>query len=120
LQAKHSLNHFAMSRARSDTDVFHAIADGTRRRLLEALTEGEQPVGSLAERFDVSLPAISQQLKVLREVGLVGVREAGRQRICFLQPEGLQEVAEWVGRYEEFWRARLLALDRHVRKRKED
>jgi DNA-binding transcriptional ArsR family regulator len=109
-----------MSRVRSDTDVFHAIADGTRRGLLDALAEGEQPVGALAERFDVSLPAISQHLKVLREVGLVGVREAGRQRICHLQAERLQEVASWVGRYEEFWRARLLALDRHIRKRKED
>jgi hypothetical protein len=51
--------------------------------------------------------------------GVVGGRAPGRQRICFLQPEGLKEVADWVGRYEEFWRARLLALDRHVRKRKE-
>jgi DNA-binding transcriptional ArsR family regulator len=110
-----------MSRARSNADVFHAIADGTRRALIDALAEGEQPVGALAERFDISLPAISQQLKVLREVGLVSVREAGRQRFCSLEGEKLGEIASWVGKYEEFWRGRLLALDRHLRgKRKED
>jgi len=107
-----------MSRARSNVDVFHAIADGTRRALLDALAEGEQPVGALAERFQISLPAISQQLKVLREVGLVTVREVGRQRLCSMDGEKLGQVAEWVGKYEEFWRSRLLALDRHLRSKR--
>lgn len=109
-----------MARARSGTDVFHVIADGTRRALIEALAEGEQSVGTLAERFDISLPAISQQLKLLREAGLVQVRAVGRQRLCRLQAEPLAAVADWVGRYQEYWRSRRLALDRHLEHTRDD
>ena len=103
-----------MSRHAATTDVFSAIADPTRRSLVDALASGEQPVGKLASRFRVTLPAISQHLRLLREAGLVSVRAAGRQRFYRLAPAPLQEVSEWVQPFERFWRAKLDALGQHL------
>jgi len=99
-----------MSRRRVTTDVFTAIADPTRRGLLDQLSRGEQTVLGLARPFAVTLSAVSQHLKLLRAVGLVSVRRAGRERYYRLNPRPLHEVADWVGRYEHFWRGRLGAL----------
>lgn len=82
--------------------TFAALADPTRREILERLAGGEATVNELAEPFDLSLPAISKHLKVLRRAGLV---EQGRQaqwRPCRLRPQPLREVALWMGRYREF------------------
>ena len=91
-------------------DPFYAIADGTRRRLLELLGEGEAPVSELAENFDMTLPAVSQHLRVLREAGLVTHRASGRQRLYRASPEPLRAVHDWTARYERFWRRRLEKL----------
>jgi DNA-binding transcriptional ArsR family regulator len=99
-----------VSRRSAPSDVFQAIADPTRRRILELLSGGEQPVGELARQFHVTLSAISQQMRVLREAGLVTVRPAGRERIYRLSPEALKEVADWVSHYERFWQEKLAAL----------
>jgi DNA-binding transcriptional ArsR family regulator len=99
-----------MSRTVATADTFQAIADPTRRRLLNRLAEGEQPVSSLAARFDVTLSAISQHLRILREAGLVTEQRVGRQRIYRLNAARLQEVAEWVAHYERFWSEKLDAL----------
>lgn len=99
-----------MSRRTATTDVFHAIADPTRRRLLDLLNEGEKPVHALAAPFRMSLPALSQHLRVLRGVGLVTQRKLGRERVYRLDPAPLHSVAEWMLRYERFWRERLTAL----------
>ncbi len=102
--------------ARPETaDVFRAIADPTRRGLLSLLVAGETPVGRLATSFDMSLPAISQHLRVLREVGLVAEHRVGRERRYRLQPASLKEVATWVTQFEQFWNLKLDALDRHLR-----
>ena len=93
-------------------DVFHAIADPTRRALLDRLREGEQPVAALAAPFSVSRPAISQHLRVLRRAGLVSERRAGRQRRYRLEAGALREVSDWLRAYEGFWRERLAALGR--------
>ncbi|MBE7385967.1 MAG: helix-turn-helix transcriptional regulator [Leptolyngbya sp. SIO1E4] len=99
-----------MGRLPANTDVFAAIADPTRRSLLDRLREGEQPVKELAAPFDMSMPAISQHLSVLCEVGLVIQRRVGRQRFYRLNPEPLKQVADWVAYYERFWQDKLASL----------
>src|SRR5437763_11062261 len=103
-----------MSRRQATTDVFTAIADATRRGLLDRLGQGEQTVLSLARPFAMTLSAVSQHLKLLRAVGLVSVRKAGRERVYRLNPRPLHDVADWVGRYERFWRGKLDALGNHL------
>jgi DNA-binding transcriptional ArsR family regulator len=98
-------------------DVFRALADPTRRALLDRLRDEEQPVLALASDFAMSLPAVSQHLKVLRAAGLVAERREGRQRVYRLQAEALREVAEWLAHYERFWNSRLQRLGRHLREK---
>ena len=96
--------------APSDADVFHAIADPTRRRLLDSLERSERTVNDLAAPFRMSRPAISQHLAILRNAGLVEARRDGRQRhyrICAVQ---LRQVHDWVSHYERFWSDKLRAL----------
>ena len=99
-----------MARQPAHIDVFAAIADPTRRSLLDQLRQGEQPVKQLAAPFAMSLPAISQHLHVLCQVGLVTQRKVGRQRFYRLNPEPLKQVADWVAYYEDFWTNRLADL----------
>jgi DNA-binding transcriptional ArsR family regulator len=91
---------------------FAAIADPTRRAILDILLdEGGQRAGDLARRFpQVSRPAVSKHLRALREARLVRVQKDGRERYYWLEARHLAQVAEWVGRYEEYWRGRLAAL----------
>jgi DNA-binding transcriptional ArsR family regulator len=103
-----------MSRPLASADVFVAIADPTRRSLLDRLRTGEQPVKQLAEPFAMSLPAISQHLQVLCEAGLVSMRKSGRQRLYRLNPEALKQVSDWVSHYEEFWQDKLVALGNYL------
>lgn len=98
----------------ADSDVFQAIADPTRRRILEALLQDERPVSDLAGRFSVTLSAISQHMRVLREAGLVTVRRAGRERLYSLNADPLRSVSDWVGQYDEFWQAKLATLGEHL------
>lgn len=102
------------SRSAGPSDVYHAIADPTRRRLVERLRAGERSVSELAAPFAVSRPAISQHLRVLREAGLVSERRVGRERRYRLHPGPLREVSEWVRQYEGFWTERLDALEREL------
>jgi len=84
-----------------------AIADPIRRRVLELVRDGEVPAGELAEQFDVSRPAVSRHLRVLREAGLVQERRDGRLRLYRASPEPLAELRDWLDRY---WDDRLRAL----------
>ena len=103
-----------MSRHDAATDVFTAIADPTRRTILRQLGSGELPVMALAEQFDVSLSAISQHIRILREAGLVTVRKAGRERVYRLNPAALKPVADWIAFYEPFWNDKLAALETYL------
>jgi DNA-binding transcriptional ArsR family regulator len=103
-----------MSRPAASADVFVAIADPTRRALLDLLRTGEQPVKQLAEPFAMSLPAISQHLQVLCEAGLVEMRKAGRQRLYRLNPEPLKQISDWIADYEQFWQEKLDALGNYL------
>lgn len=96
-------------------DVFQAIADPTRREILRLLAlGGEQPVAQIAQRFAVTLPAVSQHLRVLRAARLVQVRQSGRERLYRLNADPLREVAVWTRTYEAFWDDKLAALGRHL------
>ncbi len=103
-----------MSRAEASSDVFHAVADPTRRALLDRLRSGSAPVRELATGFRMSRPAVSKHLRVLREARLVRERREGRQRIYQLDPAPLLEVAQWVQTYRTFWEANLMRLKSHL------
>ena len=92
----------AMARAATTSDAFNAIAEPQRRDILALLRAGEWPVTDLAQELGMSQPRASKHLRVLREVGLVRVRGAGKQRIYGLDARGLRPVHEWVGRFERF------------------
>lgn len=91
-----------------------AIADPTRRRIVELLAERDRTSGELVKEFDVSAPAISQHLNVLREAGLVTTRAEGQTRIQMLNPKGLDELDVWLHRTRQFWSQRLDALEREL------
>jgi DNA-binding transcriptional ArsR family regulator len=96
------------------TDVFLAIAHPARRAMLDRLRDGELPVGELAAPFAMSLPAVSQQLRVLRRAGLVRERRQGRQRFYRLDPEPLRGVRDWMRAYERFWSRKLRDLGSYL------
>ncbi len=96
------------------SDVFHAIGDPTRRRLLDRLARGEAHVNALAQPFRMTRPAVSQHLRILLEAGLVDVRRHGRQRHYRLRAARLREVFDWVQHYEKFWKDKLRALREYL------
>ena len=92
-----------------------AIADPTRRRIVELLAVREHTAGELVDKFDMSAPAISQHLKVLHEAGLVTVRVEGQSRIQSLNPDGFDDLEAWLEKTRSVWSHRLDALERELR-----
>jgi DNA-binding transcriptional ArsR family regulator len=96
-------------------DVFSAIAEPTRREMLAILAQGERSAGELVEAFpQLTQPAVSRHLRVLREARLVGVRPQAQQRIYALRPERLRELDQWISRYRPFWSDSLDSLEDHL------
>src|SRR5262245_49212503 len=91
--------------------VLNALADPTRQRIVEMLAEQELSAGAIVDRFDMSPPAISQHLKVLRDANLVRVRVDAQRRIYALDPEGFEELEQWITRIRRYWRTSLDALE---------
>jgi DNA-binding transcriptional ArsR family regulator len=108
-----------MSRVRASVDVFHAVADPTRRAILDRLRGGGVAVGELAAGFDMTRPAVSKHLRVLRDASLVREERDGRQRVYSITPGPLRDVSEWVESYRSFWAANLMSLKRHLEGGKE-
>jgi DNA-binding transcriptional ArsR family regulator len=100
-----------MARAATTTDAFNAVAEPRRRQILDALAGGELRVNDLVAVVGVSQPQVSKHLKVLREVGLVEVREEGRERIYRAMGRSLKPIHDWVKNYEDMWSERFDALD---------
>jgi DNA-binding transcriptional ArsR family regulator len=94
--------------------AFAALADPTRRRIVEMLAVRELRAGDIAQRFDMTAPAVSQHLRLLREAGIVAVRRDAQRRIYTLDPNGLEELDAWLGRFRRFWSGRLDALEREL------
>ncbi len=103
-----------MSRTAADASVFHAIADPTRRAVLDLLREGAAAVSALLGSLDVSQSALSQHLSVLRRAGLVRAEKRGRQRLYSVRAEPLREVADWIAHYDRFWSEKLDNLGRYL------
>ena len=92
------------------TDVFSALASPVRREILSVLRAGPQPVHVLASRFDMRRPSVSEHLRVLRDAGLVSEQRDGRLRYYSLEAGPLEQVSDWLGPYERFWRGKLRDL----------
>src|SRR5262249_6833430 len=103
-----------MHRARASADVFRAIADPTRRAILDRLRAGPANAGALAADFRSSRPAISKHLRVLRQARLVADRRLGRERVYSVNPVPLQSVAGWLEGYRAFWQSSLAQLKRNL------
>ena len=104
----------ATKRGPTTAAVFRAIADPTRRAILDLLLAGERTVGEIAGQFAVSRPAVSKHLRLLRGARLVRVRREGRHRLCALDPEPLRAVDAWLDRYRREWQSRLARLKRYA------
>jgi DNA-binding transcriptional ArsR family regulator len=94
--------------------TFELVAEPTRRRILDLLRDGERSVGELVERLTLSQPGVSKHLRVLREAGLVGVRQDAQRRLYGLRAEPLAEIDAWLAPYRRFWAGRLDELERHL------
>ena len=100
-------------------DIFHALADSTRRAILARLATGEALVTEIAEPFDMSLPAISKHLGVLEKAGLLQRHKDGRIRRCVLNAEPLETAAEWIHFYSNFWDAQFHSLSSFLDEKKQ-
>ena len=100
-----------MARAATTTDAFNAVAEPRRRQILDLLADGETSVNELVARLGLAQPQVSKHLRVLREVGLVEVRDAGRQRMYRLNGRSLKPIHDWVTTYERLWNERFEHLD---------
>ena len=100
-------------------NIFGALANQTRREILDLLTRSERTVLELAGRFEMSQPAVTKHLNVLHRAGLIQKRKAGRYRYCTLDAETLEEASEWIERTREYWEESFAALDEYLRQSQE-
>jgi len=108
-----------MARAATTADPFNAVAEPRRREILDVLAGGERPVNDLVAVLGLAQPQVSKHLRVLREVGLVDVRDEGRRRIYRLNGRSLKPIHDWVKTYERSWEERFEALDAVLEELKE-
>lgn len=97
-------------------DVFQAIADPTRREIINMIAHQSLNLNAVAENFDISRPAISKHIKILTQCGLIVIKQQGRERICEAKLQKLNEVSEWIERYSIFWTSKLEALELFLEK----
>jgi DNA-binding transcriptional ArsR family regulator len=109
-----------MARAPTTSDAFNAVAEPRRREILDLLAKGERPVNDLVRQLRLGQPQVSKHLRVLREVGLVDVREDGRHRLYRLNGRPLKSIHEWVKNYEQAWNERFDRLDEVLDKLKRE
>ena len=94
--------------------VFEVLAEPNRRRILDLLTGCERPVGELVAQLELSQPAVSKHLRVLRDAGLVAVRGEAQRRLYRVRPDPLRAIDEWLNPYRQLWSQRLDELERHL------
>lgn len=97
-------------------DVFQAIADPTRREIINIISRGSLNLNSVAGNFDISRPAISKHIKILTECGLIVIKQHGRERYCEANLQSLNKVSKWIEQYRIFWTSKLDALELHLAK----
>jgi len=96
------------------SNIFAALADPTRRKILEILSSGEKSTGELSDPFSISAPAISRHLKVLETAGLIERKVDAQWRRCSLNADGFKQASDWVSQYRRFWEDRFTALDTYL------
>ena len=101
-------------------NLYEALAEPNRRRIIELVGEGERTAGDIVDALEISQPGVSRHLRVLREAGLVDVREEAQRRVYSLRAEPLAEVDEWLGRYRALWENRLDALHTEIARGKHE
>ena len=104
-----------MARSATTSDVFNAIGDAHRRKILDTLIAGEKTVGTIVDDLSMSQPRVSKHLRVLTEVGLVSRRAEGRHRLYRLEPARLQLFRQWLVKYEQLWSERLDRMDGYLK-----
>jgi len=100
----------------SRRDVFQAIADPTRREIINLLAHEHMNVNAIAEKFDVTRQAVSLHVKILTECGLITIRQQGRERVCEAKLDKLNEVSHWVEQYRQFWESKFDSLEKYLDK----
>ncbi len=100
----------------SRRDIFQAIADPTRRKIIDIISKQPMNLKTLAEYFDISRPAISQQIKILDECGLVEIKREGRETFCAIQPKQLKKIADWASQYSVLWEEKIDSFEAYVNK----
>jgi DNA-binding transcriptional ArsR family regulator len=104
-----------MARATTTSDVFNAIAEAHRREILDALRDGEKPVGAIVQELSISQPQVSKHLRVLSDVGLVTCRADGRRRLYRVEAERLRPMQEWLAKYEKALNDRFDRVDEYLK-----
>ena len=99
-------------------DVFQAIADPTRREIINMIAKRSLNLNAVAEKFHISRPAISKHIKILTECGLIVIKQEGRERYCKANLQSLREVSQWIEQYRIFWTKKLDALESFLEKDK--
>ena len=97
-------------------DVFQAIADPIRRNIIQLLAEEALTINAVAEKFDVSRPAISKHLRILNECGIIEINQKGRERYCQIQPENLIPAFLWIEQYKSLWEDKIDSFEQYLHK----
>jgi DNA-binding transcriptional ArsR family regulator len=95
-------------------DVFQAIADPVRRDIIELLASETLSVNQVAEKFEISRPAISKHLKILNECGIIDFSQKGRERLCLIQPQKLVPAFLWIKQYNKLWEDRIDSFENYI------
>jgi len=99
-------------------DVFQAIADPTRREIIDLLAQQPMNLNAIAEHFEITRPAISNHIRILNECGIIVIEQIGRERYCRVQPDRLKSVSDWIGRYEKLWERKIDSFEKYLYKLK--
>ncbi len=92
-------------------DTFQALADPSRRQILQLLSKDSLTINALAENFQMSRPAVSKHIKILQNTGFISIHDIGRERYCILNQEGFKELQEWVNFFDKFWLSKMKKLE---------
>ena len=97
-------------------DVFQAIADPTRRQIINLIARQSMNLNAIADNFEITRPAISNHIRILHECGIISINQIGRERYCKIQPENLREVSEWIGQFRQLWEMKLDSFEEYLDK----
>lgn len=103
--------------AQATLDAFQAIADPGRRQILQLLSTETLTINELVENFDISRPAVSKHIKILHTNGFISIKDIGRERYCTLNPDGFNELQEWINYFDQFWKVKLKKLEMALNKK---